>query len=157
MENAVQALLIVAGVLIGVMILSLGASLYSSLNQYVEQSQQEIIDREIQQFNEQFYKYINWDGTSPDVDFVLTIQDVVTAAFAARENNTEYGLTQPDANNYYVTVNAEQSNLENVIHLDSVQILENGLEAQYKCTNKDVIINPITGRVCEVNFTKIAP
>ena len=168
MENAVQALLIVAGVLIGVMILSLGVSLYSSLNQYVEQSQQEIIDREVQQFNEQFFKYINWDGVSreggsPKVDFVLTIQDVVTAANAARNNNLEYGLDVSEAtnvNNYYVTVNIEtQANLENTIDSNSVKILQDGFmdNTQYTCSYDDIEISPTTGRVKEVNFEVATP
>ena len=161
MENAVKALLIVAGVLIGVMILALGTSLYSSLTQYVEQTQQEIINRETQKFNEQFLKYINWDGTSPDVDFVLTLQDIITAANAARENNLGYGLEEPASNNYYVTVNivSELANLEDTIDLNSSgQLLESEL-AQYKyiCTNDDIKVNQITGRVYEVNFTKVIP
>ena len=105
MENAVQALLIVAGVLIGIMILSLGISLYSSLGQYVEIAQQEIANQEIQQFNEQFLKYINCSNDSSEVEFVLTIQDIVTAANTAYESNLKYGLTEQSGNNFYVTIN----------------------------------------------------
>ena len=165
MENAVNALLIVAGVLIGVMILSLGVSLYSTLSGFVDESQQEIINKEVQQFNEQFFKYINWDGVSkdgvsPKVDFVLTIQDVVTAANAARNNNLEYGLDVLEASsesNYYVRVEfGVQKNLENVINSHSAQLLENGLDDQYTCTYDDIEISQVTGRVKVIKFTKIS-
>lgn len=162
MENAVQALLIVAGVLIGVMILSLGVSLYSSLNGFVEETQQEIINREVQKFNEQFSKYINCETETSEVDFQLTIQDIVTAANIAHENNLEYGLTGQTDNNYYVTINIKQKypNLEQTINsetttiLDS-EILEKEIGKQYRCQRKDVKINPTTGRVYEVTFIEI--
>lgn len=155
MENAVQALLIVAGVLIGIMILSLGVSLYSSLNQYVEQNQQEIVNREIKQFNEQFIKFVNCENASDQVDFVLTVHDIVTAANTAYENNLEYGLTDYVEGNYYVTINtSEKDNLEKTIHTDMTEILEECLENKYRCTPNDIKVDPITGRVYEVDFTK---
>ena len=159
MENAVQALLIVAGVLVGLMILSLGISLYSSLNGYVEQTQQEIANRETQQFNEQFLKYINCNDGATDVEFVLTIQDIVTAANTAYENNLKYGLTSHSPNNYYVTININsgESNLETTINSKSAEILENALGNEYKCSTSDVKINANTGRVYEVNFSKVIP
>ena len=145
MENAVKALLIVAGVLIGVMILSLGVSLYTSLNQYVEYNQQEIVNREIQQFNDQFFKYVNCESLSDsnDVDFILTIHDIVTAANTAYENNLEYGLTEIGyvEGNYYITINtSEQSNIEQ------------NLNNNYRCTRADVELDPVTGRVFRVTF-----
>ena len=42
MENATKALMIASGVLIGVMIISLGISLYASLSGYVESSQEDM-------------------------------------------------------------------------------------------------------------------
>ena len=158
MENSVHALLIVAGTLIGIMILALGISLYSSLSGYVNESQQEIINREVQQFNEQFFKYVNCEAGNDTVDFVLTIQDIVTAANVARENNIEYGLERPTEDNYYVVINAEgiQINLEEEIHLKASEILENKLGQQYRCRREDIEINPATGRVCEVTFLEIS-
>lgn len=145
MENAVKALLIVAGVLIGVMILSLSVALYSSLSGYVESSHEDIRNKELKQFNNQYTKYI---------DVELTIHDVVTAANTACESNLKYNLTEPDENNYYVTINVipGNTNLERNINLISSEILENGLGKKYKCSYKDVKINPETGRVCQVDF-----
>lgn len=147
MENAVKALLIAAGVLIGVMILSLGASLYASLSEYVELTQLEIVNKEIQQFNEQFTKYINCEDTPGAIpEFTLTIQDIVTAANTAYENNLENG-TQ-------VTINMPGyiNNLESSINLNSAEVLRKGLGKEYICKYRDVQINPDTGRVFQVDF-----
>lgn len=158
MENAVQALVIAAGVLIGVMILSLGISLYSSLGEYITNTQEQAISKEIQQFNEQFLKYINCNDSSSQVEFVLKIQDIVTAANSAYENNRKYELTEQNGSNYYVTINikSEITNLEKTINTDSVRLLseETLLKSEYRCMPEDVKINEVTGRVCEVNFVK---
>lgn len=160
MENAVNALLIVAGALIGIMILSLGISLYSSLRGYVEESQQEIINRELQQFNEQFFKYINCEDSSDEPNFTLTMQDVVTAANLANDNNLEYGLENQTDTNYYVTINIESgpTNLEKYDAFQLSKMLEKELEEQqvsFRCRREDVIVNQETGRVCEVTFSRI--
>ena len=147
MENAANALLIAAGVLVGVMILSLGIGLYTSLAQYAEKTQTDMATTEVQQFNEQYIKYINYSGDTKE--FTLTIHDVVTAASTAYENNLNDG--------YYVTVNLQgyPSNLEQRINVETTKILEEGLNMEYKCTIEDVKINPNTGRVYEINFSKI--
>lgn len=147
MENAVQALLIAAGVLIGIIILSLGVSLYSSLSGFVDNSEQEILSKEVQKFNERFVKYINSDS--------LTIQDVVTAANSALENNRNYDLAGPTDNNFYVTVKLNETALEGNITSKSAELLQQNLGKHYKCSTEDVIINSITGRVCEVNFHEV--
>ena len=157
MENAVQALLIAAGVLIGVMILSLAVSLYSSLNEYIVNTQEQAISKEVQQFNEKFLKYINCNDSASEVEFVLTIQDIVTAANTAYENNKTYELTSQDGSNYYVTINLDGVSLESNINLQATEILKNGLGQEYRCSTEDVQINEITSRVFEVNFHKITP
>ena len=59
MENATKAMLIAAGVLMGVMILSLCAALYSELQSYVESSQEAMQFTEIKAFNNQFTVYLD--------------------------------------------------------------------------------------------------
>ena len=86
MENAVKALYIAAGVLIAVMVLSLAAVLYASLQGYVEDSNKQIKYNDVNSFNTKYLNYINYnnDGTK---NFNLTIQDVITVASNAYENN----------------------------------------------------------------------
>lgn len=165
MENAVQALLIAAGVLIGIMILTLGVSLYSSLGSYIETTQESIISKQTQAFNTQFLKYINCDS-SGNIDFTLTIQDIVTAASTAYESNKKYGLDSYSNNNYYVTINMPgETNLEQSINTRLEEILKKGYvedsgklkTVEYKCTINNIKVNPTTGRVYEVTFVKIGP
>ena len=143
MENAVQALLIAAGVLIGIMVISLGVTLFGSLGDYIGNTQEQIDANAVQKFNEQFTRYI---------DGILTIQDVVTAANTAFDSNTNYGLTEPTDNNYYVIVKMPGNDqLEKNINENMAELLKNFIEKKYQCT---VIFNSNTGRVCQVSFTE---
>lgn len=164
MENATKALLIAAGVLIGVLILSLGTYLYFSLGDYISSTKEEMEINASNQFNVQFTKYINWDGEpTHSTDFVVTIQDVITAANLAYQNNFDNDLIDPNQNynksTYYVSVDAwingrYMSNIEKSINANSAQYLSNTVNQQYryKCSNKDVIFSEITGRVCKIIF-----
>lgn len=140
MENAVKALFIATGVLIGIMILSLGINLYSSLNGYVESVNEDMVNAEILQFNEQYFKYIDAD---------LTIHDVVTAANTAFENNRNSG--------YYVTVNIglTEQNIQEDINEKSATLLGENLDKKYKCNSEDILIDSNTGRVCKITFHQI--
>lgn len=156
MEDAVKALLIAAGVLIGLMIVSLGVVLFSSLSQYADDAQRNIEENALQKFNEQFTRYINCEDISDATpEFILTIQDVVTVANLAYENNKNYGLEAPEAYNYYVTVNINgvANNLEQNISTKTAELLkEKSEEKLYKCAYSNVEINSNTGRVCKVTF-----
>lgn len=155
MEDATKALLMAAGVLIGLMIISLGVSLFSSLSKYTDGTQQQIEENGIQKFNEQFTRYINYDDTSGEFEFTLTIQDVVTVANIAYENNKKYGLDSYADDNYYVIVNifGVENNLEQSINGKATDLLkEKNSQKFYKCTYNNVKTNPNTGRVCEVTF-----
>ena len=160
MEDATKALLMAAGVLIGLMIISLGVSLFSSMSAYTDSTQQQIEENGLQQFNEQFTKYINCNDTSGEIEFTLTIQDLVTVANIAYENNKKYGLDSADANNYYVTINIPgRANLEQFINdtsttnqFNAAKLLKNNIEKEYICTYSNVVINTNTGRVCEMTF-----
>lgn len=147
MENAVQALLIAAGVLIGIMVISLGVTLFGSLGDYIGNTQEQIDANAVQKFNEQFTRYI---------DGILTIQDVVTAANTAFDSNTNYGLTEPTDNNYYVKVIMPgDDELEKNIDEKMTELLKDCIDKKYECTRENVKVNPNTGRVCEVTFTEI--
>lgn len=155
MENATKALLIAAGVLIGLMILSVGITLYTSLENFVDNYQKEADEIALHKFNEQFTRYINWDEDD-NLKFTLTIQDIVTVANNARENNQKYQLEQPTDYNYYVTVSMTgHGNLEKTINSESAEILRMYMDKKYKCTINNVKINENTGRVCEISFSEI--
>ena len=85
MENATKALYIAAGVLMGIMILSLAVMLFSSLQSYVEEYKSQIEFNELNTFNNRYQKYVDTGGT-------LTIQDIVTVAGMAYEDNSSYNI-----------------------------------------------------------------
>lgn len=163
MENATKALIIAAGVLIGIMILSLGVYLYYALGGYMTSTQEQLEANAKNKFNTQFLKYINVSGG--DIDHELTIQDVITAANLANQNNTQHGLTVADAgeNSYYVTVNANlnglgmKRNLENENAADMLADAVNhagtsGSNYTYECRSEDIVFSNVTGRVIEITF-----
>lgn len=159
MEDAVKALLIAAGVMIGVMIISLGVTLFSSLSQYTDNAQVQIEENALQKFNEQYTKYINCADTpaTAPLEFTLTIHDVVTVANMAYENNKKYGLDSADENNYYVTVKigSAGAELQKDINTKASELLKLYIDKTYKCTYSNVRTNPNTGRVCEVIFQEL--
>ena len=80
MENATKALLMAAGVLIGIVILSLGVYLYGTIGNYVQMSQEEMNNQALIKFNTQFYNYTAIENQQ------YTFQDIITIANIAYEN-----------------------------------------------------------------------
>ena len=145
MENATKAMLIAAGVLIGVMILSLGAVLFSELEIYVESSHERMRFNELNAFNSQFTKYDR--NTS-------TIQDVVTATNLAYQNNIDYNATEDergDENSLYVAVFLDGMPIENEINQIADDLLQDNISREYTCT---VSLSEVTGRVFMLRFTR---
>lgn len=101
MENASQALIMAAGVLIGVLILSLAIYLGATMGNYAADTQKKIDEHIISEFNTEFLKY---DGLTN-----LKIQDVVTLKNYALESNQkyegyDYTKDRADDNNEYIDV-----------------------------------------------------
>lgn len=90
MENATQALIIAAGVLVGILILSLAVYLFSTMGGYAANTQKQMEKDSIAQFNNKFLKY---DGLTD-----LTMQDIITVKNYALENNKEDGSYNPTSN-----------------------------------------------------------
>ena len=109
MENATRALFLAAGVLIGILILTLGVYLYNSLSSYKDDVDKQMEANALNQFNTQFMQYVNVEQDGGPQLFKITMQDIVTVASLAYENNQQYGLTYADAgeSSYYVKVNIE--------------------------------------------------
>lgn len=164
MENASKALLMAAGVLIGLLVLSLAVYLFATFGATsAELHKQNDADR-INQFNTQFTQY--------EAKNDVTIYDIVTVANLAKENNTEYELTSQTDGNFFVTVNAtgigsggSETHLEKMSDEDMQNLLRN--EPQVSYTDEDgstyqalptykcsVTINPNTERVSVVQFTR---
>ena len=157
MENATKALLIAAGVLIGIMILSLGVTLFAELSSYVENAHDTIRENENREFNAKFLSCIRDD---------LTVHDIISIANFAHENNMYYGLDPTDSGNlttYYVNVlweNHGKPGIPGSIALDEqstddiIWQLQDTIGDTYRCDPEDVQISNVTGRVFRITFTK---
>lgn len=85
MENASKALLMAAGVLIGILILSLAVYLFVSFGSSSAEIHKQQEEQQIGQFNSQFLSY---EGKE------CTIYDVVSVANLATESNRYYEFTK---------------------------------------------------------------
>ncbi len=148
MENATNALFIAAGVLVGILILSLGVSLYMSLGGFATDAQEQIDEKLVRQFNEQFLQY--------DKKTDLTIQDVITAKNKALEVNQSFdgynmSTTKADENSYYVDVFFKrESSAKPIFDKNLTELLNKYINVtNIKCT---VTISPVTARVYKVVF-----
>lgn len=162
METATKALLIAAGVLIGILILTLGVTLFTNLNTYVESANEKIRFSDINKFNTEFINFINTSSESGEEEFKLTIQDVVTVANFAYDSNCYYNpevyTTNPDEvgnpETMYVEVFLNGSAIEENIKERAPELLRNNLMNEYKCTDTDVKFSETTGRVYQIYFWK---
>ena len=144
MENASKALLMAAGVLIGVLILALAVYLFTNFGITSAEVHKQKDINDINKFNTQFTSY---EGKE------CRIQDIVSVVNLAINNNNNYSLDAEAGNSYYITVNIKnaKSNLEKQdINLD--ELIKNNLEKKYKCTTD---INSKTQRVYKVTFEEI--
>lgn len=149
MENAVKALYIAAGVLMGVMILSLAVVLYSNLQGYIENSNDQIRFNELTRFNTKYTKYINTG---------LTIQDIVTVAGEAYEDNSSYNpdtsAWDENPNSLYVAIYLDGTRIDTSIREKMVELLETNTENTYKCESNNVEYSDNTGRIYKMSFSK---
>lgn len=162
MENASKALLMAAGVLIGVLILSLAVYLFVSFGTASAELHKQKEQDQINQFNAQFTSYENKDD--------VTIYDVVSVARLASENNIYYefekGNNYTDSDFYIkVTLNGNSNGIEkgdnHTGDTDYEALISNEINSinyatapdlpKYTCT---VTISPKTQRVCKVEFNK---
>lgn len=152
MENAVKALYMAAGVLIGIMILSLAVVLFSSLQDYMEETNKQIMFNEVTRFNAKYTKY---------VDTELTIQDIITVAGEAYENNKSYNI-DPNAwnessNSLYIAIYLENNGRIDQKMGENGEMIEllgnnNASVQKYKCANSDVEYSENTGKIFKMTF-----
>lgn len=143
MENASKALLIASGILIGVLILTLMASLYFIFSQYAKETQKQITQKDIQTFNQEFLKY---DGRTN-----LSIQEVVSIKNKALESNNSYANYNVTTSVYDGTNNYIGVYIQNKLILtsDSLELLQDNVDSAFTCK---VEISNITGKVYKVTF-----
>lgn len=156
MENASQALLMAAAILIGVLIIAVGVYLFTMFGNNSSTMYDQLTQRQIDEFNAQFYKYEDQE--------TVRIHDIITVANIAKENNLNYEYTSINEGPFYITVTisnlsgSEGQNLETMDTEKANKLLSeysvNGSNPIYfKCT--EVTFNDDTKRVNSITFEKI--
>ena len=163
MENASKALLIAAGVLLGLMILSLAVFLFMNFGGTSAQIHDSVEQDQINNFNSQFTQY---EGKTD-----VTIYDAVSLANLATQNNQEYELTKrnsvTDGKDNYISVvldgtcieggaNSNTQDLANANNNRIKQQVDNYLKNNVNMPLYNVkdSLSTETGRVYQVIFTK---
>lgn len=153
MENASKALIMAAGVLIGVLIISLAVYLFADFGSTSAEINKQNEQQKIVQFNSQFTSYEDEEGKT------WTIYDVITVTGYARENNEYYKDSIDDQvivsfKDMKLTSfgNSEYENLiKNLIKSDQREIssINNNKLPTYKCKIIDYHEN---GKVSKIEF-----
>lgn len=154
MENASKALLMAAGVLMGILVLSLAVFLFANFGSTSSQIRSDITSNQLTQFNTQFTIY---DGRDD-----ITIYDIISVANLAKENNNNYSSNS----DYQVQVaiigisnnfqnSSEEDIKKSMNDYSDVTSDENGrtvIKSKFKCDN---ITYHENGRVATIKFKKI--
>jgi len=149
MENASKALLMAAGVLIGILVLSLAVYLFISFGASAREVNNRIEESKLTQFNAQFNVY---EGRTD-----VTIYDIISLGNLAKENNEYY----KDYSNYKIKIEVEFINDSKVRDLSKCETSEklhlintyrndkDGDEILFSCTTVKYNEN---GRIKRVRF-----
>ena len=122
-ENSTNALMIAAGVLISVMIISLAVYLFKSSADFAETYYADINSKTVQAFNNKFEIY-NTDN--------VTIQDIITLANFARDTNISNGVENDKKNSIYIQV---------ILYNGSIHLETMDREDLYKFMEENTFIN----------------
>lgn len=160
MENAARALTMAAGVLIGIMIISIAVYLFTSLGNTSSEIYSKVEQTKIDKFNSQFLKYYRLD--------TCTAHDIVSIANLAKNSNEYYELEEGSGYNYYVNVSVkgyidskgsknEEDNFEKLDDAKYTEFIKNNSTNEEKseikyftCTK--ISQSNITGRVYQITF-----
>ena len=148
MENATKALIMAAGVLMGIVILSLAVYEFTSFGISSKEIHKANEETRLNEFNSQFTKYEGKDD--------VTIYDVITVANLAKENNSYYEfsprrLDQNTGKDLYISVILENNSIENQDQSTYKLKIDSEYNSKYTCI---ATISNDTGRVYKVKFSK---
>ena len=116
MENASKALIMAAGILIGVLILTLAMYLFITFGQSSSEIHDRMYDNQLTQYNAQYTIYSGRDD--------ITIYEIISVANLAHNNNDKYKDYTGFEEEYKVTVNLDgYPNLQEDIGEKSQELL----------------------------------
>jgi len=146
MENASKSLLIAAGTLIAVLILSLFVYLYIQMNSFSHTYNERIASQKLHAFNVQFEVYNGRDDLTP--------QDLVSVANLAKEYNDKNNLSNGDNRfiKVIVRINGTTVDLINQDNKDKFIFMQQYSNDRFKCNRLQY--NSETEKVNEIQFIK---
>lgn len=104
MENASKALIMAAGILIGIIIITIGVYVFITFGGRSQEIQKQIDERVLAEFNNNFIKY--------EASTKITIHDIVSLANFAKKNNKDFEFSKNDVKKpYYIEVYIEDPNI----------------------------------------------
>lgn len=146
MENASKALIMAGGILIAVIIMTIGVYVFATFGGSSKDIQEQLNSRNLAEFNNNFTKF---QGSKE-----ITIHDIISLANFARQYNVDMGLNYRDKS--YINVCIGKTNLSNDTTQD-IELLKskstNGKEIKYyKCQKIEYYED--TKRVNRIVFTE---
>lgn len=167
MENASKALIMAASILLGIMIISVGVTLFNSFGSTSREIVEQIEKNQVAQFNSQFYKYYGKENiydleknTYRQETIKVTAHDIVSIANLAQKNNIQYEVQNQSGKNdntNYVQVDVIKymSKMETRTEDELTDFIQknmfNGTTAKYfACSN--IQTSTKTGRVIYIEF-----
>lgn len=146
MENASNALIIAATILIALMILAIGVYLSASHARVQESYTQRLTVQEVEKFNSKFLAFDNRGNiTAQEIVTIKEFADQFDAKYGTTTNISVIGIAYTDAISFI-------QNSSPIINADKSITYKH-----YKCnkdTDTDIQYDPETGRVTAIKFTK---
>lgn len=107
MENASKALIMIGGILIALIVISVGVYIFNMFSKGTEPYNQKVLKQEIWAFNNKFFDCMHYNKETGDYE--ATIQDVVTIInlAIATENQEITVLVNFDSTDYGCNLNGE--------------------------------------------------
>ena len=149
MENASKALIMAAGILIGVLILSLGLYLYITFSQRVNETEEIITSHQLAQYNSQYTVFTGRTN--------ITIHQIITIANKAHENNLKY-QDYADFEEYYeikVNLLPKYANLDDKNSDDILDLLNKYTEVDNSTNNINIVEDETSNLVTTFTCTDI--
>ena len=114
MENASKALLMVGAVLISILVMTVGVYFARTISDYSSNTYKRLEEHRKNEYNQQFFSYDNFENPEREL---LTIQDVATLIYLAKNCNQSNEAKDPPSDIYntsslYITVDLSQLSSE---------------------------------------------
>ena len=152
MENASKALLISGGILIAILILSMGVYLFATYSQLGESYEKNLSAGEIRKFNSNFIQFEGRDN--------ITAQEIVTLYKFVRAYNekNETSIADIEVNNAIGTPSEIPNSSNDLTEYELVNFIKQNSNDSanpyriiyFECTNIEYDQN--TGTVCKIEF-----